>query len=45
MQLVSVNVGLPRSITWKGRTVKTRIFKTPTHGRVRVRRLNLEGDR
>jgi MOSC domain-containing protein YiiM len=45
MQLVSVNVGLPRSITWKGRTVKTGIFKTPTHGRVRVRTLNLEGDR
>jgi MOSC domain-containing protein YiiM len=45
MRLVSVNVGLPRSITWKGRTVKTGIFKTPTHGRVRVRRLNLEGDR
>ena len=45
MQLVSVNVGLPRTVTWKGRTVKTGIFKTPTDGRVRVRRLNLDGDR
>ena len=45
MQLVSVNVGLPRTVTWKGRTVKTGIFKTPTNGRVRVRTLNLNGDR
>jgi MOSC domain-containing protein YiiM len=45
MQLLSVNVGLPRTITWKDRTVQTEIFKTPTHGRVRVRTLNLEGDR
>jgi len=45
MQLVSVNVGLPRTVTWKGRTVKTGIFKTPTNGRVRVRTLNLDGDR
>ncbi len=45
MQLVSLNVALPRTITWKGRTVQTGIFKTPTNGRVRVRTLNLEGDR
>jgi MOSC domain-containing protein YiiM len=44
MQLVSVNVGLPRAITWKGRTVQTGIFKTPVNGRVQVRTLNLEGD-
>jgi MOSC domain-containing protein YiiM len=45
MQLVSVNVGLPQTITWKGRTVQTGIFKTPANGRVRVRTLNLAGDR
>ena len=45
MQLVSVNVALPRTVTWKGRTVQTGIFKTPVNGRVRVRRLNMEGDR
>jgi MOSC domain-containing protein YiiM len=45
MQLLSVNVGLPRTITWKGRMVQTGIFKTPISGRVRVRTLNLEGDR
>jgi len=44
MQLVSVNVGLPREVTWKGRIVTTGIFKEPVEGRVRVRRLNLAGD-
>jgi MOSC domain-containing protein YiiM len=44
-QVVSVNVALPRTLTWKGRAVQTGIFKTPVSGRVRVRGLNLEGDR
>jgi ferredoxin-NADP reductase/MOSC domain-containing protein YiiM len=43
-QLLSVNVGLPRDIEWKGRTVHTGIWKNPVHGRCRVRRLNLDGD-
>ena len=43
-RLLSVNVGLPRDITWKGRTVHTGIWKNPVHGRCRVTRLNLEGD-
>jgi ferredoxin-NADP reductase/MOSC domain-containing protein YiiM len=43
-QLLSVNVGLPRDIAWKGRTVHTGIWKTPVRGRCRVGRLNLEGD-
>ncbi len=43
-RLLSVNVGLPRDITWKGRTVHTGIWKNPVHGRCRVARLNLEGD-
>jgi MOSC domain-containing protein YiiM len=44
MNLVSVNVGLPREIDWRGRRVRTSIWKTPVAGRVRVNRLNLEGD-
>jgi MOSC domain-containing protein YiiM len=44
-QIVSVNVGLPREVEWRGRTVSTGIFKEPIEGRVRVRELNLEGDR
>jgi len=43
-RLLSVNVGLPRDIEWKGRTVHTGIWKNPVDGRCRVRRLNLDGD-
>ena len=44
MKLLSVNVGLPRGVEWNGRTIRTSIFKAPVSGRVRVRRLNLDGD-
>jgi MOSC domain-containing protein YiiM/ferredoxin-NADP reductase/ferredoxin len=43
-RLLSVNVGLPRDIQWKGRTVHTGIWKDPVTGRCRVGKLNLEGD-
>jgi MOSC domain-containing protein YiiM len=43
-RLLSVNVGLPRDIEWKGRTVHTGIWKEPVIGRRRVNRLNLDGD-
>jgi ferredoxin-NADP reductase/MOSC domain-containing protein YiiM len=43
-RLLSVNVGLPRDIEWKGRTVHTAVWKDPVHGRCRVGRLNLDGD-
>jgi ferredoxin-NADP reductase/MOSC domain-containing protein YiiM len=43
-RLLSVNVGLPRDIAWKGRTVHTGIWKNPVRGSCRVGRLNLEGD-
>jgi ferredoxin-NADP reductase/MOSC domain-containing protein YiiM/ferredoxin len=43
-RLLSVNVGLPRDIGWKGRTVHTAIWKDPAPGRCRVGRLNLDGD-
>ena len=44
LNLVSVNVGLPREVTWKGKTVTTGIFKVPVDGPVALRRHNLEGD-
>lgn len=44
MQLISVNVGLPREVNWKGKTVSTGIFKEPVSNRVMVRSLNLDGD-
>jgi ferredoxin-NADP reductase/MOSC domain-containing protein YiiM/ferredoxin len=40
----SLNVGLPRDITWKGRTVRTAIWKFPVEGRRIVRKLNIDGD-
>ena len=43
-RLLSVNVGLPRDIPWKGRVVHTGIGKNPVNGRCRVGRLNLNGD-
>src|SRR5947207_12759202 len=43
-RLLSVNVGLPRDIEWKGRTVHTGIWKDPVAGRCRVGRTNLDGD-
>jgi MOSC domain-containing protein YiiM len=45
MQIVSLNIGLPRDVVWHGRTVTTGIFKEPVAGRVALRRLNLDGDR
>jgi MOSC domain-containing protein YiiM len=45
MHVVSVNVGLPRTVCWKGREVTTGIFKEPVAGRIPLRRLNLAGDR
>ena len=42
--VVSVNVGLPREVAWRGRTVRTGIWKEPVPGRVFAARLNLVGD-
>jgi MOSC domain-containing protein YiiM len=44
MKLISVNVGLPRDIIWRGKAVKSSIWKNPVEGRVRVSTLNLDGD-
>ncbi|MGH3554713.1 MAG: MOSC domain-containing protein, partial [Mycobacterium sp.] len=42
--LVSVNVGMPKDVQWRGKTVHTGIWKTPVDGPVMARRLNLDGD-
>jgi MOSC domain-containing protein YiiM len=44
VNVLSINVGLPRNVEWRGQTVQTSIFKEPVAGSVRVRRLNLDGD-
>ena len=43
-RLLSVNVGLPRDVSWQGRTVHTGIWKAPVKGPCMVRRLNIDGD-
>ena len=43
-RLLSVNVGLPREIAWRGQTVRTAVWKDPVQGKRMVRRLNIEGD-
>src|SRR3984885_10902002 len=43
-RLLSVNVGMPKNVDWRGKTVFTGIFKDPVAGPRRVRRLNVEGD-
>jgi MOSC domain-containing protein YiiM len=45
VKLVSVNVGRPRTVDWRGRRVRTSIWKAPLAGPVRVTRLSLEGDK
>jgi ferredoxin-NADP reductase/MOSC domain-containing protein YiiM/ferredoxin len=42
--LVSVNVGMPKNVAWKGRSVYTGVFKDPVSGPRRVGKLNIEGD-
>ena len=42
--LVSVNVGMPRDVAWKQRTVYTGAWKQPVNGPRMIRRLNIDGD-
>jgi MOSC domain-containing protein YiiM len=43
-RLLSVNVGLPREVTWNGKTVRTSVWKFPVTSRLMVRKLNIQGD-
>src|SRR5271156_3248632 len=43
-KLLSVNVGLPRDVTWNGKTVRTSVWKSPVDGRRMVRKLDIDGD-
>jgi ferredoxin-NADP reductase/MOSC domain-containing protein YiiM/ferredoxin len=43
-QLLSVNVGMPRDVSWQGKTVHTGVWKQPVPGPAMVRRLNIDGD-
>src|SRR6204780_3114005 len=43
-QILSINVGLPRDVAWRGEKIHTGIWKQPVLGRIPVRRLNVDGD-
>src|SRR3954447_8959270 len=42
--LLSVNVGMPKHVRWRGKTVFTGGFKDPVAGPRRVRKLHVDGD-
>jgi len=42
--LVAVNVGMPKDVSWQGKTVFTGVFKDAVSGPRRVRKLNIDGD-
>ena len=44
MKVVSVNVGLPKTVQWRDQPVTTGIFKSPVEGPVTLRKHNLDGD-
>lgn len=44
-KIISLNVGLPRLVLRGEEPVSTGIFKEPVGGRVKLRKLNLDGDR
>lgn len=43
-RVLSLNISPPIEIEYKGKTVRTGIFKKPVAGRRKVNRLNIEGD-
>ncbi|MGA8145825.1 MAG: MOSC domain-containing protein [Candidatus Acidiferrales bacterium] len=45
LKVVSLNVGVPRTVVWKGHEVTTGIFKEPVDGPAMLRRLDFDGDR
>jgi MOSC domain-containing protein YiiM len=45
VRVLSVNVGLPREVMWRGKSISTGIYKEPVPGRVPLRKLNFAGDR
>jgi MOSC domain-containing protein YiiM len=44
MKILSLNVGLPREVSWEDKLVVTGISKEPVNTPVMVRTLNLDGD-
>jgi MOSC domain-containing protein YiiM len=45
MKIVSIQVGLPQEIIFRGKSITTGIFKSPIQGPAHVRTMNLDGDK
>src|SRR6185437_1093443 len=45
MKIISVNVSLPKKVTYGNDIVTTGIFKLPIVGPIKLEKLNLEGDK
>jgi len=45
VKIISIQVGMPKEITFRGKKIVTGIFKQPVKGTVRVRTFNLDGDK
>src|SRR5207302_10904448 len=43
-RLLSLNVGIPRDVSWNGKSVRTAVWKSPVLGRRMARKLNIDGD-
>src|SRR6266576_327183 len=43
-RLLSLNVGIPRAVSWNGKSVRTAVWKSPVLGRRMARKLNIDGD-
>ena len=43
-RILTVSVGLPKTLDYGRRLVSTSIFKEPVEGKIRLRKLNLDGD-
>ncbi len=44
MKIISLQVGRPRTVRWRGKAITTGIYKEPVDGRIMLRRFNLDGD-
>ncbi len=45
MKILSIQVGQPQILNFRGREITTSIFKSPVQGPLMVRTLNIDGDR
>ena len=45
LKIVSLNVSLPKTVEFRGHNVSTGIYKEPVQGKIKLKTLNLDGDK